>query len=277
MRPTSGTFVNDGLELHYQEWGDPNSPPVVLLHGLRAYGQWFEEFCEPASARLRLIALDQRGRGRSGWAGPGQYTTDHYVADLHALISALGLQGVGLVGHSMGGTNVTAYAAKYPEYVRSLVIVDSAPEPDPAGINRIRGELGRTPSSFASLDEARAFLTGLHARATPRSIETRLEWMLKRNDDGSFGWRIDSKIFDPNLRPDPPERMWHALGKIRCPTLLVRGAITDLVTPDCAQRMLAALRQGELVEIPGAGHMIVEDNPQAFNAAVIPFLQRTLG
>jgi len=276
MQPTSGTIVNDGLELHYLEWGPPEAPPVVLLHGLRAYGQWFEEFCEPASDRLRLIALDQRGRGRSGWAGPGRYTTDHYVADLHALIRALGLAGVALVGHSMGGANVTAYTAKYPEHVRSLVIVDSAPELDPTGLNRIRGELGRTPASFASLDEARAFLTGLHARATPRSIETRLACMLKRNDDGSFGWRIDARIFDPNLRPDPPERMWQALASIRCPTLLVRGAVTDIVTQACAQRMLAVLRAGEFAEIPGAGHMIVEDNPQGFNEAVIPFLHRTL-
>jgi|APFre7841882724_1041349.scaffolds.fasta_scaffold03312_4 pimeloyl-ACP methyl ester carboxylesterase len=276
MIPKSGTFESGGLALHYLEWGAPDAPPVVLLHGLRAYGQWFEEFCEPAAAHLRLIALDQRGRGRSAWAGPGEYTTDHYVADVHALAGALGLARFGLVGHSMGGWNAVAYAAKYPGQVRSLVIVDSAPELDPAGLARIKAELARTPQAFANLAEARAFLAGLHHRATPRSLETRLQWMLAPREDGTLGWRIDPRIFDPNIPRDPPERMWGELAALACPTLIVRGAITDIVTRASCEQMLAALKQGELVEIPRAGHMIVEDNPQDFNAAVIPFLARTM-
>lgn len=276
MRPESGTIASDGLQLHYLDWGPPDAPPVVLLHGLRAYGQWFEEFCEPASGRFRLLALDQRGRGFSDWAGPGQYTTDHYVADVDALVRELGLKEIALVGHSMGGWNAVAYAAKFPARVRALVIVDSAPELDPAGLARIRAELTRTPASFATLDEARAFLSGLHHRATPRSIETRLEWMLKHNEDGTLGWRIDPQIFDPNIPRDPPERMWRELAAIACPTLIVRGAITDIVARDVAERMRAAMPAAELVEIPGAGHMIVEDNPQAFTAAVLPFLERTM-
>jgi pimeloyl-ACP methyl ester carboxylesterase len=276
MTPRSGTFRSGGLALHYLEWGAPDAPPVVLLHGLRAYGQWFEEFCEPASAHLRLIALDQRGRGRSAWAGPCGYTTDHYVADVHALAEALGLARFGLVGHSMGGWNAVAYAAKHPGRVRALVIVDSAPELDPAGLARIKAELARTPQAFANLAEARAFLAGLHQRATPRSLETRLQWMLAPNDDGTLGWRIDPQIFDPNMPRDPPGRMWGELAAIACPTLLVRGAITDIVARESCARMLAMLQQGELVEIPRAGHMIVEDNPQDFNAAVIPFLAQTM-
>jgi pimeloyl-ACP methyl ester carboxylesterase len=100
--------------------------------------------------------------------------------------------------------------------------------------------------------------------------------MLARSDDGRYGWRIDPQIFDPNMRPDPPERLWQALAAIRCPTLLVRGAITDLVTRECAERVVATLPAGELAEIPGAGHMVVEDNPRDFSATVVPFLERTL-
>ncbi len=273
----SGTVNSGGLALFYQEWGAADAPPVVLLHGLRAYGQWFEEFCEAAADRFRLIALDQRGRGRSAWAGAGGYTTDHYVADLEALVRQLGLKRFALVGHSMGGVNVSHYAARHPEGVQAVVIVDIAPEFAPEGLARIRAELGRTPPSFATLDEAQGFLKTIHPRATPRSLTTRLEWMLVRQDDGRYGWRIDPQIFDPNMRPDPPERLWQALAAIRCPTLLVRGAITDLVTRECAERVVATLVAGELVEIPGAGHMVVEDNPRDFTAAVVPFLERTLG
>jgi pimeloyl-ACP methyl ester carboxylesterase len=271
-----GTIDSGGLALFYQEWGAADAPPVVLLHGLRAYGQWFEEFCDAAADRFRLIALDQRGRGRSAWAGAGGYTTDHYVADLHALVTQLGLPRCAFLGHSMGGVNVAHYAASHPERVQALVIVDIAPEFAPEGLARIRAELGRTPASFGSRDEARAFLATIHPRATARSLATRLEWMLVRGDDGRYGWRIDPKIFDPNMRPDPPERLWQALAAIRCPTLLVRGAITDLVTRECAERVVATLAAGELVEIPGAGHMVVEDNPRDFSAAVVPFLARAI-
>jgi esterase len=276
MRRAHGTVTSGGLELHYQEWGAADSPPVVLLHGLRAYGQWFEEFCEPASARFRLIALDQRGRGKSAWAGPGQYTTDHYVADLHALVEQLELTRLSLIGHSMGGTNVVNYAAMHPFGLKAVVIVDSAPEPDPAGIARIRAEIARTPASFASLDEARAFLAGLHPRATPRSLATRLDWMLKPDADGTIGWRIDPQIFDPSMRPDPPARMWHALAAIQCPTLMVRGAITDLVTRDVARRAIATVAKGEFAEVANAGHMVVEDNPRGFTDVVLPFLLRAV-
>jgi pimeloyl-ACP methyl ester carboxylesterase len=154
--------------------------------------------------------------------------------------------------------------------------VDSAPDLDPTGLARIKAELTRTPASFATMAEARTFLAGLHHRATPRSLETRLQWMLAPRYDGTLAWRIDPQIFDPNIPRDPPARMWGELAALACPTLIVRGAITDIVTRESCERMLASLKNGELAEIPAAGHMIVEDNPRDFNAAVIPFLQRTM-
>ena len=276
VRRAHGTITNDGITLHYQEWGPVDCAPIVLLHGLRAYGQWFEEFCEVAAARFRLIALDQRGRGKSGWAGKGGYTTDHYVSDLQALVQQLRLSRLSLIGHSMGGTNVVNYAARHPFDLKSVVIVDAAPEVDPAGIARIRGELGRTPASFANLDEARRFLAGLHSRATPRSLDTRLQWMLKPNDDGTIGWRIDPQIFDPSMTPDPPQRMWQALAAIQCPTLMVRGMESDIVSRDAARRAIGVVAKGQFVEVPNAGHMIVEENPRGFTDVVLPFLLRSV-
>jgi pimeloyl-ACP methyl ester carboxylesterase len=263
------------LRLHYAEWGDPQSPPIVLLHGLRAYAHWFDEFADAASGRYRLIALDQRGRGDSGWAPDGVYNTDAYVADLEALRLHLGLPRMSLMGHSMGGTNVINYTAQYPQHVEALVIIDSAPELDNAGLTRIRSELGRTPKRFDNLGEARAFLRGLHIRATDANIETRLKWMLTPSPEG-FDWRIDSAIFDPRMTPDPPERTWNALRKIACPTLVVRGGVSDLITREMVERMLACIPGSRQVEIPGAAHMVIEDNPDGFNAGVLPFLDEVL-
>ncbi|MCK9908758.1 alpha/beta hydrolase [Microbacteriaceae bacterium K1510] len=271
--PKSGWFQSGPVKLHYVAWGAPDATPVVALHGLRAYGWWFAEFGEAAQPDFRVLALDQRGRGNSGWAPDGRYNTDAYVADLEAFRQHLGLDWMILVGHSMGGTNIVNYAALYPQRVGALVIVDSAPELHIAGLTRIREELGRTPASFDSRASARGFLRGLHPRASEANLDTRVAWMLREGDDGRLAWRIDSAIFDPKMTPDPPERMWTALRQIACPTLIVRGGISDLITPDVVDRMLAALKDGRAVDVPDAAHMVVEDNPDGFNAAVLPFLK----
>jgi esterase len=262
----------DGLRLHYVEWGEANQPTIVMLHGLRAYGHWFDEFAVVAEGRYRLIAPDQRGRGESDWAKDGRYNTDAYVADLAGLVDTLGLDRFVLFGHSMGGTNAINYAAQHPNRVSALVIIDSAPELDPRGLTRIRSELGATPKTFASWEEARAFIRRLHVRPSEQHIATRLAWMLKEVEPGRIVWRLDDAIFDPRMTPDPPSRTWSKLDQIRCPTLMVRGGVSDLVTPEMAERVAAAVVDGRCVVVAEAGHMVVEDNPDGFNAAVMAFL-----
>jgi pimeloyl-ACP methyl ester carboxylesterase len=246
------------------------------LHGLRAYAHWFDEFAAAAHDRYRLIGLDQRGRGASGWALDRRYDTDSYVADIECVADALHLERFAVVGHSMGGTNATNYAASHPDRVSALIIVDSAPELNQVGLDRIRRELSVTPKGFPNRDAARSFLRTMHVRASDQSIETRLDWMLMTDSSGAMTWRIDPAIFDPKMTPDSPERSWNALKKVTCPTLVVRAALSDLVTADCADRMVHALASGFRAEVAEAAHMIVEDNPAGFNAAVLPFLDRVL-
>jgi esterase len=258
------------VELRCVEWGDGKAPVLMLLHGLRAYAHWFDSFAEAVQSDYRVIALDQRGRGGSGWAS--DYSTDSYVADVAAVGAALSLDRFGLIGHSMGGTNAVNFAARYAHTVTALVVVDSAPELDRAGLDRIKHELSITPATFASLDDARAFLRKLHPKASDGSLAVRLKWMLEKRKDSLLGWRLDPAILDPRFVPDPPARMWDALTKISCPTLFVRGAESDLVTPQVVDRMLAVVPGSKAVEIAGAAHMVVEDNPDDFNAAVMAFL-----
>lgn len=267
-----------GLAIRAVSWGPEDATPIVLLHGLRAYAHWFDDFAEAAGDRYRIIALDQRGRGLSDWATDGAYHTEAYVADLQAVAQGLGLSRFVLAGHSMGGTNALAFTTRYPAMVSALIVIDSAPELDPRGIARIGLEMAATPAHFASIEAARAFLRPLHARATARSFETRLHWMLKPQADGLV-WRIDPAIFDAQLKPDPAERGWARLAALRCPTLFLRGAESDLVSRAVAERMAALVarsmrEESRLEEIPGAAHMIVEDNPAAFNDTVLRFLAR---
>ena len=279
MPSTSGFVHNGSLRLRYVAWAPDvqaakRPPTIVLLHGLRAYAHWFDEFAG-AARDFHVIALDQRGRGGSDWSQEGVYNTDAYVSDLEHLVDQLGLEHFGLVGHSMGGTNSVNYAARHPDRVKALVIVDSAPELDPRGVTRIREEMARTPADFASRKQAYSFLRGLHAQASAANFTTRLEWMLKPEPGGRLSWRIDPAIFT-RMSPDPPQRAWSALANIPCPTLIVRAGKSDLVTPDVVSRMLAALPRGSAVEVADAGHMVLEDNPAGFNGAVIPFLKQAM-
>ncbi len=270
---TSHFATVNGLRLRYVEWGDPSAPPIVALHGLRAYAHWFDEFADAVAARYRLIALDQRGRGDSDWAPDGAYTRPAYVADLEGLVDALGLGPFVLVGHSMGGLNSIYYAASHPDHVKALVCVDIGPDIDPAGIERIRKELGETPASFPSWDAAAAFTAQRHPGATPENRETRLRWMFREGAEGEIQWRLDPAIFDPSLRVDAPEDTWAAWRQVRCPALVLRGGITDILSAATCERMVREAPRSQWVEIPDAGHMVLEDNPDGFNAAVAAFLR----
>jgi pimeloyl-ACP methyl ester carboxylesterase len=153
------------------------------------------------------------------------------------------------------------------------VIVDSSPELNPVGLARIARETSAMPPSFDSEAEARAYLRALHIGASERSITTRLAWALTERD-GRLVWRLDPAIFP--LKPDPPERSWAALAAIECPTLIVRAGNSDLVTTECANRMVQALKHGEDASVPHAGHMVLEDNPGGFTEVARPFLKKHL-
>ena len=274
---TSRYETINGLKLHYVDWGNEQATPMVCLHGLRAYGHWFDEFAVVVNDRYRVLALDQRGRGETDWAPDGNYTREAYVSDVEAFVETLQLDKIILVGHSMGGLNAIHYAARHPERVLALCILDIGPEVDPAGMQRMRTELGETPTGFDSWQEAKAFLKMRHSRASEENRQTRLKWMLKEGSDGKIAWRIDQAIFDPNLKPDDPQQTWDLLNQIRCPTLIVRGGVSDVLSIETCEKMLTCIPGSQWVDIPNAGHMVIEDNPEACNAAMIEFLQNRDG
>src|SRR5262245_14910264 len=235
---TSRYVTGNDLRIHYVDWGNRGATPMLLLHGLRAYGHWFDEFATVVKDRYWALALDQRGRGESDWAKDGNYTREAYVSDLEGFVGALKLDKFVLVGHSMGGLNAISYTARHPDRLIAFLCLDIGPEINPVGMQRIRRELAETPGEFDSLEQARAFLKTRHPQASNENIQTRLKWMLKESPVGKIVWRLDKAIFDPNLRPDPPEQMWSFLAKIRCPTLIVRGGESDVLTPETCEKMV---------------------------------------
>ena len=132
VEPEDGTIEERGLSLHYVVWGPSRAPGgptpvVVLLHGLSAMCRIWDPLARALQERYRVIALDQRGHGDTSWPQEPNYTTDDYVGDLEALVERWELERFALVGLSMGGMNAIAYAARHPDRVTHLSVVDIRP------------------------------------------------------------------------------------------------------------------------------------------------------
>ncbi|MFQ5514712.1 MAG: alpha/beta fold hydrolase [Myxococcota bacterium] len=243
MRPRS-RFVpaSQGLRLNLLEWS-PQGPPLIFLHGFGHSARIWSPFAADFQAHYRTLALDQRGHGDSDRDPQARYSHGSMCADLAAVLDGLGLRRVCLVGHSMGGYIALHYTARHPARVGHLVLVDAGPELRPA---RITG---------SGTDHE-------HAGAGTLSVDPAL---LRPRADQERWARREGK------------RLWEALECVRCPTLVIRGGRSPLLSRATARRMIdEALSRSEapgtLVEIPDAGHDVMLDQPEAFRRALKDFL-----
>ncbi len=271
------TVDANGIRLSYLDWGAEGQTPMVLLHGLRGHRHSWDDFSSAMCSEYHVLALDQRGRGGSDWAPDGDYSTQAYVADLAAFVDALALKRFVLVGHSMGGQNAVNFAARFPDMVERLVMVDVGAESDQRGIDRIRAEMVAVPEEFDSFEDVVEYMSAENPLTSEPSLRRRLAHSTRKTDGGKTGWQYDLAIREQVRHGTgaPPPDMWPLLASVKCPTLLVRGVETDLLTPDVARRMLDALPDGRLAEVPQAAHMVFEDNPGGFLTAVRGWLVET--
>lgn len=274
VQPQDKTITTNGLNLNYLDWGGEGKTKVLLLHGFRGHRHSWDDFSAAVCKDYHVLALDQRGRGQSDWAKDGDYTTDAFVADLAGLRDALSLEPFILVGHSMGGRNSMTFAARYPNNLRQLVLVDIGPDLEPRGAERLRQEVINVPEEFDSFDALVDYMSKQNRFASDRVLRRRLQYASKELSSGKFGWRYDPEIREQRRAGDVASNsdLWPELPKITCPTLLVRGLETDLLATETAQRMVDTIPNCQMVEIPQAGHMVFEDNPDGFHEVVRPFL-----
>jgi len=275
VQPKDRTVTANGLKLHYLDWGTVGSPVMVLLHGLRGHAHSWDDVSADRCQDYHVLALDQRGRGESDWAKDGDYSTDAYVADLAGFCEVLKLDSFTLVGHSMGGRNSIAFTARYPERVQKLIIVDVGPELDRRGSERISREIREVPEEFDSFEAVVAYMNQQNRYASEAVLRRRLQYAIKELPNGKIGWRYDRAIREQRRQGTTPPAtdLWPAVRSITCPTLIVRGQDSDVLSPEVAQQMLEAMPNAQLVELPRAGHMVFEDNPDDFLAAMRRYLQ----
>ena len=276
---TSSSHVVElnGLACRYLQWGEADSPPVLLLHGLRSYARTWEPVAQALSGSHLLIAPDFRGRGESAWDPQRSYRTDTYVSDIEHLVALLGLDRFAIVGHSMGGTVAYTYAARHPEQVAALVIEDIGPgsSTETSGATRILSEMADTPARFGSLEEVRAYWRGIRADITEEALASRIENTVRPVGDGGFEWRLDmAGIAEARRNVDSTGAadLWSCVDALRCPTLVIRGARSDFLPVGTCDQM--ARRQPLLrwAQVPEAGHYVHDDNPAAFIDLVRGFL-----
>ena len=274
VQPADVMVTCNGMNFHYLDWGNEGAPVMLLLHGLRGHCHSWDDVAARFCGDYRVLALDQRGRGETDWAPRGDYSTDAFVADLEEFCYTLGIEKFTLIGHSMGGRNSMAFAGRNPDMLEKLVIVDIGPEIDPVGSARITRELVEVSLEFDSFEDALRHVMSQNRFASESVMRRRLTHQTRELPNGKIGWSYDPEIREQrrNGTGAPPPDLWEPLSKITCPTLIVRGSETDTISLSVAERMVETLANGKLVHVDNAAHMVFEDNPGDFNAALAEFL-----
>ena len=224
----------------YREWGDPrNREVLVCVHGLTRSSRDFDELARTLCSQFRVVCPDVAGRGDSDrLADPKLYTWTQYVADMVTLIARLDVEAVNWLGTSMGGFVGMALAAQQGSPVRKLILNDAAPVIAKASLERIGSYVGAAPV-FASLEEAEKHVRtiaapfGEHSDAQWRTLA---ETWVRKNEDGTWRPHYDLRIAEA-YRATLPEKdleLWPLYDAVRCPTLLIRGERSDVVSRETA-------------------------------------------
>lgn len=271
---TDRTLALHGRRYHYTEWGAPAAPAVVFLHGITGHARTWDDEARLLAERFHVLVLDQRGHGDSDPAPDGDYSDAALLGDLEAFVDALGLGRLSLAALSLGGRVAINYAGRHPERVERLVVVDIGPDIAPAGRARVGTLMAQAPERFATLDEVVAYQRANNPLYAEAMLRHRARHAVRPLPDGGFTWKYDRALREAirQGRIRVPADLWPQWRAIRCPTLLVRGSESDILTDEIATKMLEALPHARLAVVADAGHTVPGDQPAVFQGLLREFL-----
>ncbi|MDQ5987325.1 MAG: 2-(acetamidomethylene)succinate hydrolase [Syntrophus sp. SKADARSKE-3] len=262
-------FVHiDGLRLHYLEWGNGRETAMLLLHGIGDDAHVWDHFAQNTADRIRIIALDQRGHGLSGRPMRPAYRCEDYVADIDKLTQTLQLDGVILMGHSMGALHATRYAAMRPDKVAGLIHADIEPCPPDWNKKYLLNLYENLPHFYESIHDYVREMKKNSPYADDGLLYHIASFAFVEGKDGKLISRFDREVlfhFDRyDLRP--------FLRDIRCPALIIRGQESRVMRHEIAKEMSDIIPTGCFAEISKVTHPVHLDNPVEFLRVVSGFL-----
>jgi len=284
--PTSRIYFSQRLRLHYVDWGNPQAPPLILLHGGRDHCRNWDWVAAALRDNYHIIAPDLRGHGDSAWSASGHYTMASYIYDLAQLIHQQELAPVSIIAHSLGGNIALRYAGIYPESVYRLVVIEGlGPAPRPKGqpprrsidqrmrdwIAEQRSLAGRLPRRYASIEDAFARMQAENKHLTPEQARHLTQHGVNQNEDGTYSWKFDNyvRVWPPyDMTREEIAELW---SRVTCPTLLVYGEESWARNPQEDGRA-SYFQHVRVLGVPGAGHWVHHDRLELFLSEVRGFL-----
>jgi pimeloyl-ACP methyl ester carboxylesterase len=288
--PVSHHYESRRLRLHYVDWGNPEAPPLLLLHGGRDHCRSWDWVAAKLRDDWHIIAPDLRGHGDSAWSPDGNYTAAAFLYDLSELIHQHVAKPVTIIAHSFGANVALRYAGLYPAHVRKLIAIEGAFTPGAfIGEPVAKGVAGRLrnwidfdrklsdgqPRRYQSIAEACRRMQDENKKLNDTQARHLTTHGVNQNEDGSFSWK-----FDPYVRSRSPhdakaaelDELWHA---ISCPVLHVYGSESWMPNPLTTGRM-SIFQAARLALFEHAGHWVHHDQLEPFMAAVKTFLDEAV-
>ena len=271
--------VSEDREIIASEWGDSVNPLVIMLHGGgQTRHSWKGVAAKIANLGFHVIAHDLRGHGESFWDSDGDYTFDAHRDDLVRIIQQLGKK-ANLVGASLGGMISLSLAGHVEEskHCSGLIMVDIGMRPNDEGSDRIVEFMRSGAKGFASVEEAADAVSGyLPHRERPKDISG-LKKNLRLKEDGRYYWHWDPLFLTDRtgmgeVREERFKQLENSAKRITVPTLLVQGALSDILTDKEKEEFLNAVPHASFAEIQQATHMVVGDKNDIFAEAIVDFL-----
>jgi pimeloyl-ACP methyl ester carboxylesterase len=271
--PHTSRFIEaNGLKLHYLDYGTEGRPPMLCLHGGAVNAHWFDFVAGGFTADYHVRALDQRGHGDSQWADPPDYRYQSYASDLAEVVEKLDLRDFVLVGHSMGGLVSLVYAAIYQGRVKKLVVIDSTLRSSPERVASLHSVGNREGSNYATNEEfiAQFKVQPEGTQAVPEIIRYLAERGGRQGPDGRWRHKFDRNVYS---KRDLLDIMPH-WNRITIPALLVKGGLSNRISPDIYDEIKRRCPQVELAEVPGSEHHVTLDNPDGCVRVMKAFLEK---
>jgi pimeloyl-ACP methyl ester carboxylesterase len=240
----------NGLRIHYVDWGGEGKPAFVMVHGLDRVARTFDHIATRFTPTYRVLAIDMRGHGDSGWDPQGRYLVEDHVGDLEGVVAQLKLRDLVLWGNSTGGRVVQVFAGKHPELVSRVISEDVGPERPRQIADNYAKRVQQEQAGWASQDELLAQLRKANPRMSPAVLEPYVRYGTKKRADGRIEWKRDPQLVKGFVATE----LWRYVRNIKAPILYIIGGRSSIVPPETQDELRKTLPNAQLITIPDVGH-----------------------